>query len=242
MTYGLLGRRLDYSFSRRYFTDKFERERLPHRYLNFELPSLEGLPQVLRKHENLHGLNVTIPYKREIFAYLDRVDEVAEAVGAVNTIGFGAEGLTGFNTDVIGVRHTLGELLGLGLPSHVYVLGTGGAAQAVCYVLDELQLVHTLVSRTPAKDQLSYQQLDAEVAPGALLVNTTPVGTYPGVDEMPPVSPSALRRCAFVFDLVYNPAQTLLLRKAAAYGCRTINGLPMLIGQAEASWHIWQAA
>ena len=255
MTYGLIGKQLDYSFSRKYFTEKFRLHNLSHRYLNFELTQVSEYPSLVQLHADLAGCNVTIPYKQAIIPYLSDLDPTARSVGAVNTIVFSSKKHTatlvsragsqitsiGYNTDVIGFAKALSLLLQGQRPTHSYILGTGGAAQAVSWVLAKAEHAHTFVSRNPSATQLGYQRLQEVIAPGSLIVNTTPLGTSPHVDAMPPVSESVLRAAGFVFDLIYNPAETLLLRKARAAGCRTLNGLPMLEEQAEASWRLWNA-
>lgn len=249
MRYGLIGRSLGHSFSREYFTEKFAREGLPgYRYDNFELADVAELPQLLARHPELAGLNVTIPYKRAVLPYLTRVDATAAELGAVNTIVRQASGdLVGYNTDVIGFRQTL-ERLGIAGPaanSSVgdLILGTGGASDAVAYVLANLGRSFHFVSRSPSAGQLGYADVAGLARDDArLVVNATPVGTHPATEAMPPLPSGWLSGRHTVVDLIYNPPQTKLLRRAAEAGAQTANGLTMLHGQAEAAWSLWRGA
>lgn len=247
--YGLLGRSLGHSFSRKYFTDKFAREGLAdHDYENYELDSLEELPRLLASEPALRGFNVTIPYKRQILPYLDGLDPVAARVGAVNTVVRSADGaLTGYNTDVVGFAQTLDAhadspaLREVRERRFALVLGTGGASDAVLEVLRQRQHPARRVSRSPAGDELGYPQLEGlEWRVPRLLVNTTPVGTAPDLEAAPPIPLDRLGPEHLVVDLIYNPPQTALLRAAAERGAQTANGLRMLHGQADAAWALWQ--
>ena len=242
--YGLIGRRLDYSFSRGYFTEKFAREGLRDReYLNFEIESLRELPRVLAT-PGLAGLNVTIPFKRDVVAHLDALDETARGVGAVNCIRFAGSRLVGYNTDVDGVLATLDavDYPGGDDAADPIVLGTGGAAAAVAFALSRLGQSAQRVSRDPDAGQLGYDQLaQLDWTAPRLIVNATPVGTYPAVDRAPALPYERLGPQHTAFDLVYNPAETLFLSRARARGARTTNGRTMLYAQAEAAWRIWNA-
>lgn len=241
MIFGLLGKSLQHSFSKRFFSEKFEKEGLPHSYENFELADIGDFPQLLQRH-NLAGLNVTIPYKTAIIPYLDKLAPAAAEVGAVNTLVFSKNGqIEGHNTDVLGFRKSLKRCLRPYLPQwpeKALVLGTGGAAKAVQHVLEQLSIAPILVSRSPERGDCTYAAL--EQLP-RLVINTTPLGTYPNTAEAPPLPYEAFSPQHLAFDLVYNPAQTLFLKKAAAQGAGTCNGYEMLEIQALAAWDLWNA-
>jgi shikimate dehydrogenase len=244
--YGLIGFPLTHSFSKRYFTDKFVREKIKESsYELFEIKSLEELPALLKK-KDLRGLNVTIPYKKDVIAYLDDLDDAsAERIGAVNTIKIYADGSTkGFNTDYYGFQQSLVEWLDRRGEScanlKALVLGNGGAAKAVRVALQDLKMEYTLVSRQKSDDCASYEELTEELMNTHLLIiNTTPLGTYPNTEECPLIPYEWVTRRHFLYDLVYNPAETLFLKNGAAKGAATQNGLKMLELQAEKAWEIW---
>ena len=243
--YGLIGYPLGHSFSKRFFEEKFAGEGIADaRYDLFPLANIRQLPQLLKEHPGLCGLNVTIPYKQAVMPYLHELDETARAVGAVNTIRIRDGRLTGFNTDVIGLEQSL-----LQWPAfmnrkltHAIILGTGGAAKAVAYVLEKWAIRRTFVSRSRQNRQsITYRDLNALSARDFdLIVNATPLGTYPDVHTCPPLPFDILDERHLVYDLVYNPAETLLLRRAGSKGATVKNGLEMLQLQAEAAWKIWQ--
>ncbi len=244
--YALIGYPLTHSFSQRFFTEKFAREHIPDaRYELFPLPNIHELPQLLAAHPDLCGLNVTIPHKENVLPWLDALDETARQVGAVNCIRLQNGRLTGYNTDVYGFEKSLRQTGFMrSLPPDVafraFILGTGGAAKAVAYVLRKMKIPYQFVSRQPAEGQISYAALPSLLSAGpALVVNTTPLGTFPQVDAMPPVPVDYLGPEHLVFDLVYNPPETLLLHRALARGCAVQNGLEMLHWQAERAWEIW---
>ena len=240
--YGLLGRRLGHSFSRAYFTDKFAREGIDAEYLNFELPDIGGLPQLLAQHPDVRGFNVTIPYKQAVIPLLASLDESARQVGAVNVVRVESDGsLRGFNTEAPAfARSLLGLLSGRPKPAKALVLGTGGASLAVTAALRGMDIEPQLVSRTPGEGRISYPALTPEVmAAHLLVVNTTPLGTFPAVEEAPAIPYDALTASHACFDLVYNPDPTMFMRQAAARGAATCSGLEMLHLQAEGSWRIW---
>jgi shikimate dehydrogenase len=244
--YGLIGFPLTHSFSKRYFTDKFVREKIKESsYELFEIKSLEELPALL-KRKDLRGLNVTIPYKKDVIAYLDDLDDAsAERIGAVNTIKIYADGSTkGFNTDYYGFQQSLVEWLDRRGEScanlKALVLGNGGAAKAVRVALQDLKMEYTLVSRQKSDDCASYEELTEELmSTHLLIINTTPLGTYPNTEECPLIPYEWVTRKHFLYDLVYNPAETLFLKNGAAKGAATQNGLKMLELQAEKAWEIW---
>ncbi len=247
--YGLIGYPLGHSFSGRYFSEKFEREGLLHcRYELFPLARIEELPELIARHPALRGLNVTIPYKEKVLRYARPAEAAVAEMKAANTLVVRPDELLAYNTDVWGFEQSLVRWLaqaGLARPEalssiEALVLGTGGAAKAVSFVLRKLHVRHALVSRDGAKGHLTYEALTAErVARCRLIVNATPVGMAPHLAAMPPLPVAALGESHFVYDLVYNPAETRLLAEARKRGARVKNGLEMLYLQAEASWEIW---
>lgn len=239
--FGLIGRNINYSFSVAYFSDKFQKENITDAlYKNFDIPDVTYFLQILKKHKDLKGLNVTIPYKQEIIPYLDKLSKKAEEVGAVNTIKITKNGnLKGYNTDVYGFEKSLKPLL---KPHHqkALVLGTGGASRAVVYVLVKLGLAYKIVSRNPEKDQLSYADITQEVMQEyTVVINCTPLGTSPNVEQCPELNYDYFTDKHLAFDLIYNPAETTFLRKAKQQGASIQNGHQMLVYQAEKAWQIW---
>ncbi|MDE6498028.1 MAG: shikimate dehydrogenase [Muribaculaceae bacterium] len=243
--YGLLGRRLGHSFSRAYFTDKFAREGIDAEYLNFELPCIDGLPDLLAQHPALRGFNVTIPYKQAVMPLLHSLDESALRVGAVNVVRVESDGsLRGYNTDAPAFATSLRHLIeSRPKPARALVLGTGGASLAVTAALRRMDIEPQPVSRTPGKGRLTYDDLTPEVmAAHGLVVNATPLGTFPQADEAPAIPYDAISPAHACFDLVYNPDPTLFMRLAAERGAAVCSGLEMLRLQAEASWIIWNTS
>lgn len=238
--FGLIGHPLGHSFSKAYFTEKFKKEHIDAFYENYDLESIDHLPQWIEQHSNLKGFNVTIPYKERILSYLDSIDSEAAAVGAVNTVKvMPDESLKGFNTDIIGIETTLKPLWHL-TKQKALILGTGGASKAVQYVLKTQKISYHLVSRNSEKGDFIYETLTPEIInEHALIINTTPVGTFPNVEETPLIPYEAITPEHILFDLIYNPEETCFLRNGKHHGAQTINGLPMLHTQAEASWDIW---
>ncbi|WEK35414.1 MAG: shikimate dehydrogenase [Candidatus Pseudobacter hemicellulosilyticus] len=241
--FGLIGYPLSHSFSQRYFTEKFHQEQITGCvYENFPLQQISELTAVLAQQSGLNGLNVTIPYKEQVLSFLHHRNEVVQEIGACNCIRIRNGELTGFNTDVIGFEQSLLQYL---QPAHrkALVLGTGGAAKAIHYVLRKHGIEFLEVSRTPAPGnnrQLSYEQVtELIVKEYTLIVNTTPLGMYPNVDNAPELPYAALTPAHYLFDLVYNPAMTLFLQRGADRGAAVKNGMDMLVIQAEESWRIW---
>lgn len=241
--FGLIGYPLSHSFSKGFFTEKFQREGITGcSYENFPIPSITGFPALFDEHPALEGLNVTIPYKRDVIRYLDELSSAAEAIGAVNCVRKRDGRLMGFNTDVIGFRRSLEPLL-QAQHTHALVLGAGGAAKAVVYALKELGIAVKVVSRQDAHDTIHYEALDkVMVDTHRLIVNTTPLGMYPNMSEAPPVPYEYIGPEHLLYDLVYNPAETLFMQEGLKRGAAVKNGLEMLILQAEASWDIWNDA
>lgn len=240
--YGLIGKTLSHSFSKKYFEEKFKRENINAVYENFELNDISQVEGLFSIHSNLCGLNVTIPYKEQIIPYLDEVDEQARKIGAVNTIYIDKETgkKKGYNTDVYGFKQSLKPFLE-NQHQRALILGTGGASKAVAYVLNELGITTAFVSRTPQlENQLSYDELNENIlASFLLIVNTTPLGTFPNVDEKPTINYDAITPNHLLYDLVYNPAETAFLKEGKKRGALTINGEQMLQLQAEKAWEIW---
>ncbi len=243
-TYGLIGYPLEHSFSRRYFTAKFLREHSEEQYLNFELTAIGLLPDILAENPGLAGLNVTIPYKEKVIPLLDRVDPVARDIGAVNTLRIIRQGkevlLEGFNTDVYGFTGSLEPLLS-SFHTGALVLGSGGASKAVRYALDKLGIHWLMVSRNPHDSEtLGYGELTREVVERyPVVVNTTPLGTFPHTETFPPVPYEWLTPRHLLFDLVYNPEETRFMAMGRERGAVVKNGYEMLVLQAERSYQIW---
>lgn len=245
-TYGLIGHPLGHSFSQGFFRDKFEGEGIDAEYLNFDVPDAHDVLEVLAAHPQLRGFNVTIPYKERILPYMDEVSKEARAIGAVNVVRVKGTGkqrkLCGFNSDVVGFTDSIRPLL---RPHHskALILGTGGASKAVRYALEQkLDMQSVLVSRNEKPGVITYAQLDAAtMAEHTVIVNCTPLGMFPNTDTCPPIPYDLLTAQHLLYDLVYNPEQTLFLKNGRAQGAETKNGLEMLLLQAIESWRIWQA-
>lgn len=246
--YGLIGRRLGHSFSKDHFTSVFAKAGLKdHRYDLFELNDISDFPALLQKHADLQGLNVTIPYKEAVIPFLDGLDPLAAAVGAVNTIKISNGQCIGYNTDVAGFGALAGPVVGSladagsSIKARALVLGSGGASRAVAYVLRELGVRFRIVSRSRERGDLTWEMVDPTVIRLCrLIVNTTPLGMHPRVDEAPPLPYAALSSKHTLIDLVYNPPETKFLQYGLEHGARTIGGMRMLLKQAEEAWRIWK--
>lgn len=252
-TYGLIGYPLGHSFSRKFFTEKFATEGIDAQYLNFEIPSIEEFPNIIKNNPTLRGLNVTIPYKQQVMEYLDEISEEAKAIGAVNVVKVSEEGLTGYNSDVIGFVESIKPLLKVH-HKKALILGTGGASKAIRYGLEEKLGMKTMfVSRQRTTDNrqrttdngqrttINYSDIDASVLREyEVIVNCSPVGMYPHVDECPALPYEAMNENNLLYDLVYNPLETLFMKKGAEQGATVKNGLEMLHLQAIASWKFWE--
>lgn len=241
--YGLVGRNINYSFSAGYFKDKFSNEGLKKTaYHNYDIEAISQLSQIVKSTKQLKGFNVTIPYKEEIIPQLDKLSKKAKKIGAVNTVTVSKKGkLKGFNTDYYGFKKSLIPLL---QPHHTkaLILGTGGASKAVAFALQKLKISYNFVSRTPADGSCTYNLLTGEIFKEyTIVINTTPLGTFPDIDTCPPLDYSLFTDKHIAFDLVYNPAETTFLKQAGQQGATTQNGYDMLVYQAEKSWKIWNS-
>jgi shikimate dehydrogenase len=239
--FGLLGRNINYSFSKGYFTDKFNDENFTGcSYENFDIPEIVVFPEIIKNNPDLKGLNVTIPYKETVMPFLDKLSKKAAQIGAVNTIKITKKGkLKGYNTDYYGFKKSLKPLL---QPHHkkALILGTGGASKGVAYALDELGILYTFVSREAKENTIDYNRINATTFDNyQIIINCTPVGTSPNTDLFPLIPYEYFTDKHIAYDLIYNPAETQFLKKAKAQGAQIKNGLDMLIFQAEKAWKIW---
>lgn len=239
--YGLIGKNISYSFSGKYFTEKFEKEQIRDSlYKIFDIPDITHFLQIIKKNKELKGLNVTIPYKQEIIPYLDKLSSKAEQIGAVNVIRVTKKGkLKGYNSDCYGFEKSITPLL---QPHHTkaLILGTGGASKAIEFVLNKLGIQYKFVSRKPVEGQFTYEELSQEIlSEYTIIINCTPLGTYPNIEDCPALNYSFLSDKHLAFDLVYNPSETKFLRLAKSQGAITQNGYDMLVFQAEKAWKIW---
>jgi shikimate dehydrogenase len=242
--YGLVGYPLTHSFSRDFFTDKFAQENIAAAYLNFEIGDISLFPSIIADNPTLRGLNVTIPYKEKIIPFLDNLDPRAEEIGAINVIKVLRKGneveLTGYNSDVIGFQDSIAPLINRDIHTKALILGTGGASKAVYKGLKDLSIGSVYVSRTPGEGRISYQDLDENVINEyKVIVNASPIGTFPDVDEAPGIPYHLLTGKHLLYDLVYNPAETKFLKSGKQQGAVTKNGAEMLELQARAAWKIW---
>lgn len=242
--FGLTGYPLSHSWSEEFFRNKFRKERLPDCiYQNFPLEDLNNLRQIIRNHPDLIGLNVTIPYKINILQFLDEIHPEAEIIGAVNCIRIKRVDnyfyLKGFNTDAPAFQETLLPILKEG-HKKALVLGTGGAARAVCNALKKNQVEYKIISRNSVSASLAYSDLNENLISGhTLIINATPLGMWPDSDTFPSIPYQFLNPSHYLYDLVYNPVETIFLKKGKDMGSATKNGLEMLQLQAELSWKIW---
>jgi shikimate dehydrogenase len=239
--FGLIGKKLGHSFSKRYFSEKFEEDAINDAVYNlYELTSIDEFPALLENNSQLVGLNVTVPYKESVIPFLNSLDDTAARVGAVNTISIKSGKLKGFNTDYIGFRNSLLQFYPVHESGKALVLGTGGASKAVCTVLSDLGVPYQLISRQAGAGILSYDAITAElIKEYSLIINTTPLGMHPDTASFPQLPYHALTPAHYLYDLVYNPEVTVFLTKGEQAGAKTKNGLEMLHGQAEAAWLIW---
>ncbi|RNI26172.1 shikimate dehydrogenase family protein [Rufibacter latericius] len=241
--YGLIGYKLSHSFSQKYFTEKFRTDGIENSvYHLFELDSIYEFPALLQAHPNLKGLNVTIPYKEAIIPFLDELEPATARIGAVNVIKFDNGRLIGHNSDYQGFMQSLQHFYPCFPLSQALVLGTGGAAKAVIAALEYLNISYKVVSREKKPGHLTYEELTAGfMSSVSLIINATPVGTFPKEDEAPAIPYHLLSSHHYLYDLVYNPAETLFMKRGKEMGAKTINGYEMLCLQAEVAWQIWQS-
>ncbi len=238
--FGLIGYPLGHSFSQQYFNNKFKTENLTDCFFElFPIENIDSFPALLNAHKDLKGLAVTIPYKQAIINFLTSIDEAASEIGAVNCIKISSQKIMGFNTDVIGFENSIKPIL---KPHHkkALILGTGGGSKAVQFVFKKLGIEFLLVSRSKNQQHVQYQDIDELICDDYnIIVNATPVGMAPNIDIFPEIPYQFLSEKHLLFDLIYNPAETMFLQKGREAGAQTKNGHEMLITQAEANWKIW---
>lgn len=247
-SYGLIGFPLKHSYSSQFFTEKFEKEHIDAEYLNFEIEDILEIRHVILFNQHLKGLNVTIPYKERVIPFLDDISPEAEKIGAVNVIKVERKPgdmyffrLTGYNTDYIGFKESLSPLLNRAIHKKALILGTGGASKAVAEALTDLGIEWRDVSRSPGEKRLRYDELTREIiADYTVIVNASPVGTFPHVTESPAIPYQYLTPDHLLYDLVYNPEETEFLKKGNMIGATTKNGKEMLQRQALAAWELWE--
>ena len=241
--FGIIGYPLGHSFSKKYFTEKFAREKLwGHTYDTYPLQNINGFPEIIKNISALRGLNVTIPHKQTVIPYLDQLDESAQKVGAVNVIKVEGRQLKGYNSDYYGFRTSLENWLPTTRSIRALILGTGGASKAVAAVLRDLEVPYMMVSRSETDQGITYTEFNRKpelTAQYALVINTTPLGMTPSIESFPEIPYSAFGEANYLYDLVYNPTETKFMALGKAQGAKVKNGLEMLHLQADKSWEIW---
>jgi shikimate dehydrogenase len=242
--YGLIGYPLGHSFSISYFNQKFQDENIDAVYENYEIPSIDELPEVLSSNPELKGINVTIPYKEKVLPFLDSISPEARAIGAVNVIRVSHKGnktlLKGYNSDVIGFTKSIEPMLDKKLHQKALILGTGGASKAIDYGLRNLGLETVFVSRYERPGTIQYKNVTPEVVKEYnVIINCTPLGMYPKTEVCPELPYEAMDNHTILYDLIYNPDETLFMKRGAEYGANVKNGLEMLLLQAFSSWEFW---
>jgi shikimate dehydrogenase len=238
--FGLIGKNIEYSFSRKFFSEKFSSDNKysNYDYTNYDIKSIHDLNNVFNS-KNLCGLNVTIPYKEKIISFLDKISDEAEQIGAVNTICFENGSKVGYNTDIFGFTESL-KVNKIDNIDSALILGTGGAAKTIIYFCNKNNIPFNIVSRQESNLNLSYNELNEDIfKKRVLIVNCTPLGTYPDINKCPKLPYDLINKENILFDLVYNPSETLFMKKGKKIGCKTLNGYEMLRLQAEMSWKIW---
>ena len=238
--FGLIGKNIEYSFSRKFFSEKFSSDNKysNYDYTNYDIESIHDLNNVFNS-KNLCGLNVTIPYKEKIISFLDKISDEAEQIGAVNTICFENGSKVGYNTDIFGFTESL-KMNKIDNIDSALILGTGGAAKTIIYFCNKNNIPFNVVSRQESNLNLSYNELNENIfKKRVLIVNCTPLGTYPDIKKCPKLPYELINKENILFDLVYNPSETLFMKKGKEIGCKTLNGYQMLRLQAEMSWKIW---
>lgn len=241
-TYGLLGKNISYSFSKTYFENFFNSNKLNHHYHNFDIQSISEIQDILAAHKDLKGFNVTIPFKEQILPLLYKINKEAKEIGAVNTVKISKKGnLIGYNSDHYGFAKSLAEQFPIE-EKKALILGTGGASKAIAFVLKNLNFDYKWVSREENENTLTYEQLTTEIIQEhKLIVNCTPLGTSPNTNAFPKIPYEGLGNKHLLFDLIYNPKITLFLKMGKEQGARIVNGEAMLIYQAQKSWEIWNS-
>lgn len=245
--YGLIGFPLGHSFSAKYFNNKFKVESIDAEYLNFEIENIADIKEVLANNDNLRGMNVTIPHKENVIPFLDSLSPNAQKIGAVNTIKVIRDPndstsykLEGHNTDYIGFKNSILPLINTHIHTKALVLGTGGASKAVVHALEDMNIEWIYISRTGGNNRITYDDIDASIMDShKVIINCSPLGTYPNVDQCPNLPYHLITPNHLLYDLVYNPAETLFLAKGKQNGATIKNGAQMLEGQALAAWNIW---
>ena len=238
--YGLIGKNINYSFSKNFFNNKFENEKINAVYINFDIKKIEEFKTIVTEN-NISGLNITIPYKESIINQLDYVDPTAKEIGAVNTIKFQNNILSGYNTDYLGFYTSIKNIVNSN--TKALILGTGGASKAIAYTLKILKIKYLFVSRSKKnKNYINYNEISKEIInKHNLIINCTPLGTFPEINQIPQIPISLITNRNIVYDLIYNPSKSLLLKKSEENGATIINGYQMLENQAMESWKIWNS-
>ena len=239
--YGLIGKNIDYSFSKNFFSKKFKNENINCKYLNFDIQNISDFKSVI-SDKNISGLNVTIPYKEDVIKYLDEISNDAKSIGAVNTIKISNNKLTGHNTDHIGFTKSIDKIDEFKNIESALILGSGGASKAIQFALDNMKIKYTIVSRSNSIKCINYNQVSEKIIKNhKLIINCTPLGTFPEIEKCPEIDYRFLSPFNILYDLVYNPKQSNFLRKGLNAGCKIKNGLEMLEIQAIESWKIWNS-
>jgi len=239
--YGLIGKNIDYSFSKNFFSKKFRKENINSKYLNFDIQNISEFKSVI-SDKNISGLNVTIPYKEDVIKYIDEISSDAKSIGAVNTIKISNNKLTGYNTDHIGFTKSIEKIDEFKNIESALILGSGGASKAIQFALDNMNIKYTIVSRSNSIKCINYNQVSEKIIKNhKLIINCAPLGTFPEVEKCPELEYRFLSPFNILFDLVYNPKQSSFLSKGVKAGCKIKNGLEMLEIQAIESWKIWNS-
>lgn len=239
--YGLIGKNIDYSFSKNFFSKKFKNENINCKYLNFDIQNISEFKSVI-SDKNIRGLNVTIPYKEDVIKYIDEISNDAKSIGAVNTIKISNKKLTGHNTDHIGFTKSIEKIDEFKNIESALILGSGGASKAIQFALDNMKIKYTIVSRSNSIKCINYNQVSEKIIKNhKLIINCTPLGTFPEIEKCPEIDYRFLSPFNILYDLVYNPKQSSFLRKGVKAGCKIKNGLEMLEIQAIESWKIWNS-
>ena len=239
--YGLIGKNIDYSFSKNFFSKKFKNENINYKYLNFDIQNISEFKSVI-SDKKISGLNVTIPYKEDVIKYIDEISSDAKSIGAVNTIKISNNKLTGHNTDHIGFTKSIEKIDEFKNIESALILGSGGASKAIQFALDNMNIKYTIVSRSNSLKYINYNQVSEKIIKNhKLIINCTPLGTFPDIEKCPEIDYRFLSPFNILYDLVYNPEQSSFLNKGVKAGCKIKNGLEMLEIQAIESWKIWNS-